>query len=157
MAEPSLKLVDANGELQDGSDVALMAQVEELEQQLADAERDLRSKRRLITKLQRDKERERLAFDQRQVVFELFEFWQKRCAKKQSKLTADRFDALKHALESGYTPREIAIAIAGAAYDPFVTKAKNGREIKHNDLELICRSGKTLESFANRAPRSVKR
>ena len=157
MAEPSLKLVDANGELQDGSDVALMAQVEELEQQLADAERDLRAKRRLITKLQRDKERERLAFDQRQTVIELFEFWQRKCGKAKSKLTPDRFDALRHALEIGYTAREIGIAIAGAAFDPFVTKAKNGREIKHNDLELICRSGKTLESFANRAPRSVKR
>jgi hypothetical protein len=154
VAAPALKLIDgASGEVVAGDDSSLMARIEELERELQDAERDLRAKRRLITKLQKDKERERQNFEQREVVFKLFEFWQQRCQKPRSQCTADRFDALRKALESGYTPRQVALAIAGAAYDPFVTKAKNGREIKHNDLELICRDGKHLESFANKAPR----
>ncbi len=129
-----------------------MTRIEELEGSLADAERDLRKKRREITALKRDRERERETFEQRDLVVRLFGFWQVRCHKQRSKLTPDRFDALKRALEWGYSAREIAFAIAGAAHDPFVTKDKNGRDVKHQDLELICRDGKHLESFANRAP-----
>ncbi len=130
-----------------------MARIEELEGSLADAERDLRKKRREITALKREKERERQTFEQRDLVLRLFGFWQARCGKQRSKLTPDRFDALKHALEWGYSAREIAFAIAGAAHDPFITKDRNGRDVKHQDLALICRDGKHLESFANRAPR----
>ncbi len=154
MAAPALKLVDsATGEVTEGSRGSLMARIEELEGALGDAERDLRRKRKQITLLQRDKERERQTFEQRDLVVRLFEFWQARCHKQRSKLTPDRFDALKRALEWGYSPRQIAFAIAGAAHDPFITKDRSGRDVKHQDLELICRDGKHLESFANRAPK----
>ncbi len=153
MAEPSIHLLDtATGELEPATRNVLHERIHDLEQDLANAERDLRKARRRITALEADKERERQGFEQRQLVLELFEFWQRRCKKPRSKLTSDRFDALRKALEAGYSAKEIAMAIAGAAFDPFVTQAKNGREIKHNDLELICRDGKHIEGFANKAP-----
>src|SRR4029077_2652568 len=101
--------------------------------------------------------RERDSYEDKQLVVELFEFWQRRTKHLRSKLTADRFDALRGALDAGYTRREIALAIAGAAYDCFETQAKNGRTIRHNDLELVLRDGKHIESFALRAPRKGER
>lgn len=154
MSAPSLRLIDgATGEMVEGDQNALMARIEDLEKDLENAERDLRSKRALITKLQREKDRERQVYSQRSVVEELFEYWQAKCNRQRSKLTPDRFDAIRNALEWKYTVQQIRLAIDGAAYDPFITRRKNGTECRHNDLELILRDGKHIESNACKAPR----
>lgn len=154
MARADLKVIDgATGQVQADGEDPLQAVINEQAGQIEDLERDLRSKRMLITKLQRDKERERKAYDRRVEVEAVFDEWARVCVHKRSKLTPDRFDAIRDRLEDGYTPSDFAQAIAGAQFDPFVTQAKNGRAIRHNDIELICRDGKHFESFAVRGPR----
>jgi hypothetical protein len=158
MAEPSIHLLDvATGEKVEATKNVLHERINDLEKDLANCERDLRRERRRSKALERDRQRERDAYEQKDLVARLFDFWQVRCDKKRSKLTPERFDALKRALEWGYSPREIALAIAGAAFDPFITVAKNGRLIKHQDLELILRDGKHVEAYANKAPTKSKR
>lgn len=154
MSEPALKLVDTHtGELSSGSDSALMARIEELEHDLANVERELRQRRAQITRLQRDKERERQAFEQRDVVERLFAFWQKRCKHPKSRLTPERFDAARACLEHGYDEEQMRLAILGAAFQPFTKPRKNGTVERFDDLELIFRNGSNLERFACRAPR----
>jgi len=153
MSAPALKLVDSvTGELVDGSDHELLELIKSLEHDLSLAERDLRAKRNLITKLQRDRERERQAHEHRDEIEHIFSEWQTVCRKARSKLTADRFDAVSARLADGYDRGEFSLAIAGAAYDPFTVVLKNGRRQPMNDLELICRDGRHFENFANRAP-----
>ena len=44
-------------------------------------------------------------------------------------------------------------AVEGAAYDPFVTKRKNGSTKRHDDWGLIFRDDQKFEEFCNKAPR----
>jgi hypothetical protein len=152
-AEPALRLIDGR-QVVEGSAAELWAKIEQLGGDLANAERDLRSKRALITKLQRDKQREREECIERELVEEIFAEWQEVCGHARSKLTPERFDAIQARIQDGYERADFAKAIAGGSFDPFITKAKNGRMIRHDDIELICRDGKHFESFANRAPRN---
>ncbi len=143
----------ATGEIVEDRDQRL----HDLEEQLAQAERDLRTKRRQIASLQRDRQRERESYERREIIEKIFGFWQRKTKHPRSKLTPERFDAVRSMLEAGYTARELCLAVAGAAFDPFTKPAKNGRLIAFNDLELICRSGKNVEAYANRAPKGYKR
>jgi hypothetical protein len=117
------------------------------------AERDLRGKRALIAKLRKDEAAERQSYPQRPMVEDIHAEWARECKHPNSKLTAERFDAVRSMIEAGYTREQFARAIAGAAYDPFSVKRKNGTVKRFDDLELICRDGKHFEDFANRAPR----
>jgi hypothetical protein len=150
-----LRAVDSQtGEIADDVDVqALVYEVEQLKADLENAERDLRAKRALIKKLQTDAEKERQAYAGRETVTRIFDYWSETCRHPNSKLTPDRFDSIRGALERGYTEAQIKRAIDGAAFDPFITRRRNGTEKRHDDIELICRDGKRLEEFACKAPR----
>jgi hypothetical protein len=151
-----LRAVDAQtGEVAEDVDVqALIWEIEQLKADLENAERDLRSKRALIKRLQTDAEKERRAYAGREAVERLFDYWREACRHPNSKLTADRFDSVRAALERGYTEEQIRRAIDGAAFDPFITRRRNGTAKRHDDIELICRDGKRLEEFACKAPAS---
>jgi hypothetical protein len=155
MTPAALRLVNTQtGEIVE--DIQLdnaLRRVEELEADVANLEKDLRAKRALITRLNRDRERERRAYEDRQVVESIFGEWQRECSHPHSKLTAERFDAIRGMLEKGYKREQFSLAIAGAKFDPFCTKRKNGTVQRHDDIELICREGVKFESFANRAPK----
>jgi hypothetical protein len=80
-------------------------------------------------------------------VHELFDYWRERCDHPLAKLTAERVTKIRARRRDGYTVEFIKQAIDGAAVAPFVNE--QGR--RFDDLELICRNGTKLESFAGRA------
>lgn len=153
--ERHLRAVDtATGEVAADVDVqALVYEVEQLRSDLELAEKDLRAKRALIRKLQTDAEKERRSYLARDVVERIFDYWREACRHPNSKLTSDRFDAVRWALDAGYSEEQIRMAVDGAAFDPFITRQRNGRDKRHDDLALICSNGKRVESYACKAPR----
>jgi hypothetical protein len=47
-------------------------------------------------------------------------------------------------------------AVAGAAFDPFVSRRRNGTEHRHDDWDLIFRSSDKFEQFCCKAPAGWK-
>jgi uncharacterized phage protein (TIGR02220 family) len=129
----------------------LRSRVESAERDLDAAEKDLRQKRAQINALKKDRDSERKTYGKREQVMDCFNHWVERTGKTKSKLSADRFDAIKARLNEGYTVEQIKLAIDGAAAYPFVVNAQRsatGTGQKHWDLELVCRGGKRLEDLA---------
>ena len=124
----------------------------EIEVALQLAEKDLRTKRAQIKKLQADADLDRKTYVKRELVERLFDHWREKCRHPRSKLTAERFDAARAMIEKGYGEVEMLLAIDGAAFDPFTRLRKNQTVERFDDLELIFRDGVHLERFANRAP-----
>jgi hypothetical protein len=93
---PDLRVVE------DPEKVRLKAEIEILERQLSDAERDLRNKRARITALLNDKEQERQAYIRREEVELWFDVWKLATNHPNSKLGPKHFDAIKAMIELGY-------------------------------------------------------
>lgn len=153
MAEPALRLIDAtHGEVLDPANDTTALRIAQLEGDLDNLERDLRKARRRIKTLETDKERDRQLYVLRTTVEAIFTDWRQVCKHPNSKLTSERFDAIQARIEDGYTRDQFTLALAGAAFDPFIVKQKNGRVKRFDDIELICRDGRHFEDFANKAP-----
>jgi hypothetical protein len=162
-----LVAVDADsGEVVNPEVVALTERIASLEAAIHDLEAERRVQRGVITKLKKDKAQERVHYKDREKVEKVHQYWNRRLGHDLA-LTADRFDAVKGMLEerrivvvdgkakkvpSFEYPADFKLAIDGAWYDPFQTPMKNGRVKKHDDLALIFRDGKTMQSFIDRAP-----
>jgi hypothetical protein len=90
----------------------------------------------------------------------LFGEWKLACNHKRSPFTTDRFWQVEPYLtNTRYAKGEqeridlCRRAIAGAAFDPFVTRRRNGSTKRHDDWELIFRDSSKFEEFCCRAPR----
>lgn len=81
----------------------------------------------------------------------LFAYWQEQCGHEQAKFTRDRRAKVEARLAEGYTPDQIRKAIDGAARAAFV----DDKGKRHDDLELVCRTGSKLEDFIGRADHVV--
>lgn len=122
---------------------------------LDNANADLTVKRREITRLKNelaDKHRSDPLFH---VAETIFFYWRDKCCPKARTFSEDRLKAVLGRLKDkdprdpaqpAYTPRFICEAVLGAAVDPYVDPKRK----RHNDLELICRSGRKLEDFHDR-------
>ena len=86
-------------------------------------------------------------------ISELFAAWQQQCGHPHAKLTSDRRTKIRARLNDGYTVEEIRQAIGGAAAAAYV----DDRGKRHDDIELICRSGSRLEAFMGRVSPPRKR
>ena len=87
-----------------------------------------------------------------QEVADLFELWRVHCKHPRSRFSAKRFQvALPYVDAHGV--ELCRRAVEGAAYDPFVTKRKNGSPKRHDGWELIFRDDQHFEEFCNKAPR----
>lgn len=150
-----LQLVDENGELlapgchacrdKAGKIAGLEGDLEALMKELATVIRQRDA-------LKRDRDQDRQTHPKRAQILECFELWVERTGKTRSKLSADRFDAVKARLNEGYTVEQIKLAIDGAAAFPYVVngqRAARGHGERHDDLELVCRGGRRLERLAN--------
>lgn len=162
-----LVAVDADtGETVSREVQALQDRIASLEEALKEAEKDLRTKRGQITKLKRDMVTERLEYHDREKVVAVHDYWNRRMGHNLA-LTADRFDAVRGILEERRIvvvdgkarkmpafeyPAAFKAAVDGGWFDPYTTVRKNGTVHRHNDLALICRDGKTFQSFIDRAP-----
>lgn len=78
----------------------------------------------------------------------LFDFWREECNHPQAKFTPERRAKVRARLREGYTARQIAEGIRGAARAAYVDPETGKR---YDDLELICRNGGKLEDFVGRA------
>jgi len=87
-----------------------------------------------------------------QLANEIFEFWKVQCDHPRSIFDVDVFNFIypmieRYGMEMNYK------AVRGAAYDPYTTKNRNGREVRHDGIDLIYRNGPKFEAFCNKAER----
>lgn len=85
----------------------------------------------------------------------LFEYWREQCKHPRSRWTLDRYETVQPFVGQ-YGAADCCRAIAGAAFDPFITVARNGASLRHDSWELVFRNAGKVEQFANRAPRNFK-
>ena len=132
-----------------------LERVAELQGQVDDLERDLRGKRLRIRGLESQLVDLRANYDRQDELKSIFDEWREVCGHKRARLSPDRFDAIRGLLEvtrpEPYPREAFTAAIAGAAYDPFITRRRNGTQERHDDIALICKSGKHFEGFIRRA------
>lgn len=158
MSRPShLKVVefDDNGEVHEDDCPSCKRKNDEI----AGLERDVRGWAVRYRELQRDKAVEAREHPLWPVGEALFRAWRKRCNHPRSPWTPDRFWAIEPFLTNGkYGPTLearvmlCARAIAGAGFDPFKLKRKNGSVKVFNDWDLIHRSSDKWEEFCCKAP-----
>lgn len=83
----------------------------------------------------------------------VFKEWKRACNHPRSPFTRDRFMAVLPFLENEkYGLPTVMMAISGAAFDPWVTKRKNGTPKRHDDWSKIFKNADEFEEFVNRAP-----
>jgi hypothetical protein len=89
-----------------------------------------------------------------EVITKLCAYWQEQCDHQKANVgpKTARYRKVRARLRDGYTPRDIATAIQGAARAPFI----NDEGKKFDDLELICRNAEKLEDFRSRAEQRPK-
>jgi hypothetical protein len=135
-----------------GEIVPICERCDLLEDQIAGLQRDIRGWAIRYRNLERDKEKEARAHDLWPVVKDLFDYWREECHHPKARFNAARFkEALPFVEQDG--PDLCRQAIRGAAFDPFVTTRRNGKQKRHDDWDLIFRPGrKQFEEFAERAP-----
>jgi hypothetical protein len=127
---------------------------EALEDQLAGAENNVRSMRAQMANLKRevagDVDRNHKLFPE---AVALFRYWQERCNHPRMEFTSKRMSLLLPYLRQ-HGAEACRDAIRGAAFDPFVTKQKNGHDRIHNDWGQIfsVKDEGKFESFRARAP-----
>lgn len=138
-----VRLLDRDGQI---TETDCCPNCEQHQNDLANAEEDLRKARRRIKVLLADKERERQLYAHRTTVLEHFEFWQAVTGHTKSKLDGARFDAIAWAIEQGYEDWQIRLAIIGAGVDAFVDKGGT----VHDKVTLIFREADKFEAFVNR-------
>lgn len=80
------------------------------------------------------------------LILQVFDHWRHRCCHMDCMLTDDRRLAVAGMIRAGYEWPAFEEAIEGAAVDAF-----EKRGVRYDDLELICRNGKTFDSFRARA------
>jgi hypothetical protein len=93
---------------------------------------------KIITALRNDKARERKNYLRRGIVEEMFEAWQHATGKTRSRLTDDRFDAIRGLLEmkEPYTPEQWKLMLAGLEHYPYVVY---GARRSHGSEEIQAR------------------
>lgn len=131
-----------------------------LQVDLENAEVSLRVERRKVKRLESELADKLRSDDLYPDAWELFEFWRTECRPKARTFDSDRLKntlaRLKDTKADGspaYSKRYIAEAIRGARWEAY-TDPKGKR---HDDLELICRSGRKLEDFHDRYERYLAR
>lgn len=81
-----------------------------------------------------------------------WDYWRERCRHPAVKYRITHFD-LFVPIFTDYGEAMCRQAIDGAAFDPYVTRRKNGRPQRHDGWELIFRrGGEKFTEFCNRAP-----
>lgn len=117
---------------------------------------------KIITALRNDKARERKTYLQRGVVEDMFADWQRATGKTRSRLTDDRFDAIRGLLEmkEPYTPEQWKLMLTGLEHYPYVVygarRAHGNEESKRVDIEYVCAKGARFEELANLGARVLR-
>lgn len=105
-----------------------------------------------IGKLRREDPQKKLReHEQWNRVHTFFKKWQRATGHTRSRFTADRF-VVALSFFDDYEDEMIERGISGIAFDPYVTRRKNGTEQRHDGWELLFRDAGKFEEFCNRAP-----
>lgn len=146
----NLRLVDTQtGEIQE-TDVC--PHCREREDTLTALEGKYRAALAAITKLRRDEDAEARA-DKRWFELETaHDWWRIACNHPGVSFDAEAFKQALPRLKEPDGFYGLLKAIAGAAFDAGSKTARNGRQIRFNDWELITRSNAKLRSFQERVP-----
>jgi hypothetical protein len=122
--------------------------------------RDLRGWAIRYRELQRDKAEDAREHALWPVAEMLFKAWRRRCNHPRSPWTTDRFWVIEPFLSSGRyggtledRVRLCARAIAGAGFDAFSVKRRNGTVKRFDEFERVFGDSGKFEDFCNRAPR----
>lgn len=161
MAEPALRLVDADGVIvgEEGAGEKehrtelemLRREVAALNDQLEGAEREVRAWRARFADLARDKDAEARKHPLYTRAEGLFNEWRILCRHPRAKWSPDRFKVVQPFLKSdGYDL--CLLAIQGAALDPYTKPRANGSIKRFDDFELVFRDRYKFEEFCARAP-----
>lgn len=152
--QPALRLVNADGEMEDIDGCQecnrLRSLVAGLEQDITNIESDLRGKRAQIKALKADREREAREHPRRQEVEELFAYWCEKCNHPRSTLDAERTFRLAWGLEHYGLPM-CKLAIDGAAFDPWTRRRKNGTLKRFDEVGMVFKDAPKFEDFVCRA------
>lgn len=122
-----------------------------LQQQVEMLERELQGKRLAIAKLERDKEKEARDHPAYNDIKELHDYYRKAC-----KHPRERFDGKRFWLALPMWDKDGKAtcykAVEGAAFDPYITSMRNGKQERHDGWDLIFKSRKQFYAFCRRAP-----
>jgi hypothetical protein len=121
---------------------------------LENAERRIRKLEREKRSMERDRDAERQADPQRQVILGLIDAWKRHTGHPKANANAgDRFDVVKARLAEGYSPQDVELAIEGIGAFPYVVEGQRmrhgNRGQRHDRLGIACGSGENLERLAN--------
>lgn len=122
-----------------------------LKDQLRGAEREIRAWRTRCAKLEVDATAGVKDDPLWQEAVGLFDYWRRKTKHPRSKFTAERFLLARPYLERDgldFCKR----AVDGAAFDPFVTRRRNGTVKRHDSWELVFRDRGRFEEWVNKAP-----
>jgi hypothetical protein len=86
--------------------------------------------------------------DNSDIVLNLFTYWQEQLQHPQARLDASRRKVIAARLKEGYEPERIKQAIRGIKLSPH-NMGQNDRNTHYDDIELICRTGKNIDRFAD--------
>jgi hypothetical protein len=82
----------------------------------------------------------------RDVIPDIFAYWQKTMASPSSKLDKKRIEKISAAIKLGYTPRQLCEAIKGCSLTPH-NMGQNDRNTKFNGIGLIFRDADHIDRF----------
>ena len=164
MADPALRLVDADGVLGEdylpppskGDDELteeekLRRELAEVKVQLQGAEREIKAWRARYAAAVEDKEAKARKDKLWPKAEALFEEWKRLCRHPRSRWDHTRFEVVRPFLRSdGYDL--CLLAIEGAAFDPYTKARENGSVKRFDDWELVFKSRGKFEEFCSRAP-----
>lgn len=119
----------------------------------------IRSQAAKITALKRDREREAREHQLWPVAVEVVRVWRVMCRHGRASFGAAEFELIRPILQEKRYGKDLEErklmclrAIAGAAFDPFISQRRNGSRKRHDDLDLIFRSRSKFQEFCNKAP-----
>jgi hypothetical protein len=76
----------------------------------------------------------------------VFDFWKQECDHPKAKLDRKRKAAIAARLKEGFTVEELSTAVRGCRSSPY-HQGQNDAGATYDDIELICRDAKHVESF----------
>jgi hypothetical protein len=157
MSAPNLKLVinAETGEVVEPDCLECRRKNDEI----SGLERDLRGWAVRYAQLKRDKDTDAREHPMWPVGERIFREWRSSCRHPRSPWTPDRFWVIEPFLTNAKYGQEleqrVALcrrAVAGAAFDPYISRRRNGSEQRHDGWDLIFRSSDKFEQFCCKAP-----
>lgn len=96
---------------------------------------------------------QRTAYPKRGLIEDAFTDWQHRTSHKKSKLTDDRFDAIKSMVDKGYSFEHFTLvneALAALPYERYGKRYPTGSKgERKDDIGWVCEKGRRFEQLAN--------